>query len=519
MSISNLQTIIKDLKVKNQFGWSKVLSDEEYEIVLSFTKFLDDDVSFAQRVGYFQKNISEPIICLNCNNEIKIKNRNNAVSVFCSTKCFQSSIGKQYQREQQLKSWNAKTQEMKNDHADLISESKQKKYADPHYRNSEKAKQTCLMKYESETYNNPSQNKITSRENNWESFVTRLSEKSLIPKFRKEDYVKYNSNDIINFHCLECNNEVSLKIKEERGISIDLINCSCQIVKSKYELEIRDWLLTLDSNLDIEMNNRFSHNGKSLELDVYIPSKNIGIEFHGLYWHNNEKKPKKYHMDKWRHFTELGITLIQVFENEWINTPDIVKSIITAKLGFNKSIYARKCVIKEIPNDEYRKFLDVNHMQGSCGAKVKLGLYYEDMLVQLMSFGMSRFNKSFEWENIRSCTKIGHHVTGGFSKLLKYFKRNWNPKNIISFVDLRYFDGSGYIKNGFVELRVSDPNYFYFKTGTLFLESRNKYQKHKLKDKLEIFDADLSEYQNMLNNNYLRIYDSGNKVLGWTNSQ
>ena len=36
------------------------------------------------------------------------------------------------------------------------------------------------------------------------------------------------------------------------------------------------------------------------------------------------------------------------------------------------------------------------------------------------------------------------------------------------------------------------------------------FQKHKLKDKLENFDSDLTEVENMINNGYNRIYDCGN---------
>ena len=68
-------------------------------------------------------------------------------------------------------------------------------------------------------------------------------------------------------------------------------------------------------------------------------------------------------------------------------------------------------------------------------------------------------------------------------------------------------------------LRESNPNYKYFKPKERVLESRNKYQKHKLKNVLDNFDSSLSEYQNMLNNGYLRIWDCGNKVYIYENNK
>jgi hypothetical protein len=44
------------------------------------------------------------------------------------------------------------------------------------------------------------------------------------------------------------------------------------------------------------------------------------------------------------------------------------------------------------------------------------------------------------------------------------------------------------------------------------MESRNKFQKHKLIDKLEHFDPSISEYENMTNNGYYRIWDCGNNI-------
>ena len=48
------------------------------------------------------------------------------------------------------------------------------------------------------------------------------------------------------------------------------------------------------------------------------------------------------------------------------------------------------------------------------------------------------------------------------------------------------------------------------------IENRMAYQKHKLKDKLEVFDPELTEWENMQLNNFDRIFDVGTKTYKCT---
>jgi hypothetical protein len=291
----------------------------------------------------------------------------------------------------------------------------------------------------------------------------------------------------------------------------------CTIGTSKAEEEISSWLKSIGIK-NIKNNYKFNYEGRRFEIDVYLPDFNLGIEHDGLYWHSDQLKSKGYHKEKTEFFKKnFNIDIIHIFQNEWILKSKIVKSIILSKLNKSENIlYARKCIIKEIDNKLYKSFLMNNHIQGYIQAKYKYGLFFNDDLVQVMSFGKSRYNKDYDFENIRSCTKINTQIIGGLSKLLKYFIKNENPKSIISYVDLRYFNGNGYIKNNFKIIGQSEPNYFYFHKTSMILESRLRYQKHKLEKILDNFDVGLSEYENMINNDYLRIFDCGNLKLLYT---
>ncbi len=183
----------------------------------------------------------------------------------------------------------------------------------------------------------------------------------------------------------------------------------------------------------MEFNNREILNGK--ELDIYIPSKNVAIEFNGLYWHSDKQKPFDYHKIKTELCNQKGIRLIHIFEDEWQNNKDIIKSIIKSSLGiYDRKIYARKCEIKELNNKEYKDFLVKNHIQGQINSSLKVGLFYKNELVQVAGFGKSRF-KSNELELHRMCTLLNTQVIGGFSKLCKYLNQPF-----ISYIDKSKFN-------------------------------------------------------------------------------
>ena len=261
-------------------------------------------------------------------------------------------------------------------------------------------------------------------------------------------------------------------------------------------------------------NDRTVLNGK--ELDIYLPDIKLAIEYNGLLYHSEgytdiqwlSNTDKNYHLDKTNQCLEKGIQLFHIFEGENL---DLWLSMINNKLGLNERIFARKCEIRELANKDIINFLNDNHIQGYVQSKINLGLFFQNKLVSVMTFSKPRFNKRYEYELIRFCSLKNTSVIGGANKLLKYFINKYHPKSIISYANRRFSNGSIYETLGFKKIGVSTPNYFYFKDSSV-LESRNKYQKHKLSKLLSDFDPSLSESENMFKNGYRRIYDCGNLV-------
>lgn len=351
---------------------------------------------------------------------------------------------------------------------------------------------------------------LSFRNNNWENYNIRLSQKKIEPLFGKDYYINSKSN--FKFKCLLCGN-----LFESDETNPQRIRCNCTHYRSTYEEDILEWLKSLNIH-NIYPNKRFYENGKYIyEIDLFLEDYNIGIDFDGLYWHSDLNKENNYHQDKWKFFNNENIELIQVFENEWLYKNDIVKSIILNKLNLVKnSIYARKCEIKEVSKKDSDIFLLENHLQGYCSSKIKIGLYYNKELVSIATFGKSRFDRSESKELLRYANKLYTSVIGGFSKLIKYYLNTYN-ETIISYVDLRYFSARAYLQLGFNSIGLTKPNYYYFKLPNLELLNRILFQKHKLKNKLDDFDPNLSEVNNMLKNGYNRIFDAGNLKLILTN--
>jgi hypothetical protein len=280
--------------------------------------------------------------------------------------------------------------------------------------------------------------------------------------------------------------------------------------KSKGELEVRDYINYLGEDC---VSKKLKYMDKCMEIDCLVVSHNFGIEYCGEYWHSELHKSKNYHKFKTFWAKEQGIKLFTIFEYEWNNKKDILKSMINNALQKNiEKIYARKCQIREIPSKEIKHFYNINHLQGERNATHNIVLIYDNEIVAGMSFSKPRSNKKYEWEIYRFCNKLNINVVGGATKLFKYFINKYSPKSIISYADFRYSYGDLYKKLGMFELNLTEPNYYYFNKSKLLLESRIKYQKHKLEKKLKIFDKNLSESENMKNNGYIRIYDSGNLV-------
>jgi len=287
------------------------------------------------------------------------------------------------------------------------------------------------------------------------------------------------------------------------------------VSKSNHESSFETSFCSFLTNHNIE----FEKNNKTIiapyELDCYIPTLRLAIELCGIRWHSELKgKDKHYHKRKWQMCQDNGIQLIQIWDNEWKNSADIVKSKILNACKKASSIYARKTKLIQLTTEQERTFFSKSHLQGHLNSTICYGLEFNNTIVAAMSFIKSRYNKQFQWELLRFANLPSTHVVGGASKILKYFEHAHHPSSLISYCDMRWGTGNMYLKTGFTLSHISNPSYYYFNINApLKLYHRSAYQKHKLKEKLLSFDPMKTEWDNMKDNNFDRIWDCGNKVF------
>lgn len=511
MNINNYKEFFKtDNKSGKKYkkDWLSKFHPEIYNTINEFSiKHQLTNLPFQQQVWHFINEKPNQPECLNCFSIPTFKKNN--YNDFCSLSCANSNKELMQQRveETNMKKFGFKYFSQHESWIVKVKKTKKEKYGDENYNNYEKHLKTKLEKYGSENYNNKDKSKITLRE----TLIERIKNEA------KDQFISYELTDNnIKLKCCDCNQEYLIyNTLFNYRINTQIKLCTiCNPIgatqQSYFEKEIVDFIR---NDLKIECEERNRELIKPYEVDIFIPSHNLAIEFDGLFWHSEVYKDNNFHLKKTELCEKQNINLIHIFEDEWAFKRDIVKSIIRNKLNVNvNKVYGRKCFIKELSVDEYKTFINENHIQGYVYSKIRLGLIYNGELVCAISFDDNRklmgLNKIEDhYELIRFCNKLNTNVIGGFTKLLSYFINNNTVKNIITYADRRYFDGSGYEKNGFTFIKNTSPNYWYI--NQYKREYRYKYRKSVLIE--QGFDKEKSEHQIMLERGIYRIYDCGNK--------
>jgi transposase/very-short-patch-repair endonuclease len=270
---------------------------------------------------------------------------------------------------------------------------------------------------------------------------------------------------------------------------------------SSSEIEIANFLRS-------KFNNIITNTRKIVapyELDIFIPEKNLAVEFNGLYWHSEKHKSYGYHYDKWLECSNKGIQLIQIWEDDWDYKKDIVKQMLLHKLSISDAdrIYARNCQIVEINQNDFKSFMDSYHIQGGLpSASVKLGLLYDNSIVAAMSFTKS---KDYYTLTRYATSSI---VIGGFTKLLKFFENLNLTDQIVTFADLAISNGQLYQNSGFTLDCIIPPDYSYYANNRRV--HKFNYRKSRFqKDESLLYEDGLTEKELAQLNKLYRIYDAG----------
>ena len=312
--------------------------------------------------------------------------------------------------------------------------------------------------------------------------------------------------------------------------------CSERGMVSQEEQLIKQWLLA--KGIDVQSNYRLhglkldNSDRNPFEIDLFIPSKKVGFELNGYYWHNSgvyeHSKPKNYHQQKTQKCLDNGIKLYHLWESISL---ELKKSIISTKLGFNKKVPARKCKVVEVSAQEAKQFFTKCHVDGFVRSSKYYALMYEGRYVCMITLMCRRLQaaKTNAWEIGRFASQLFTTVQGGYSKLLTYIIKDLKSigcKQLVSYCNRDLSPDPNttfYAKYGFKFLQDSGPIYKYWASKAVEyyahvkhgdLKGRQELQKQKLLKWYQDNDLELpdpcTEYSLATGLGFQPVYNSGN---------
>ena len=131
-----------------------------------------------------------------------------------------------------------------------------------------------------------------------------------------------------------------------------------------------------------------------------------------------------------------------------------------------------------------------------------------------MTFGKPRYNKNYEYELLRLCTKPEYKIVGGAEKLFKHFVEKYIPESVISYCDNSKFTGDVYKRLGFKLKCLGQPSKHWYNIKTHrhitnnLLNQRGYSQLHGDKD-YQLAERGKSNKELMLQAGYVEVYDCG----------
>lgn len=532
----------------------------EYDYIINYCNLNElIDISFKEKVYLCLKSMKEVPTCKNknCNKRVKFINSTLGYREYCSNKCISSDPNiKKIKEDKSFEKYGTKSPAQSNEIKEKIIKTNLEKWGGNSPMCSdeikEKSKKTC---YENWGVDNPNKSKelIKKRvesfkkskyrenykktslerygvENPWmnkeihkktidffyKNYKQRIENK-IDSKLTFKGFKKGISTNLI-FHCNDCNEEFEiLTYQFYYRVNSKLNVCTnCFPISENSSLSQFDVYNFIKDNYEGEIILDCKNIIKPYEIDIYLPELKIGFEFNGVWWHCDKYKGENYHLKKQEYSEINGVKLYSIWEDDWNTKREICESFILNKLKKSNKIYARKCILKEISYNDSRNFLNNNHLQGDCKSSIRLGLYHNEELVNIMTFSklrlpLQRFdknrNKDSVYELTRYCNKINTNVVGGASKLLKFFINNYKPISIETYSDNLISDGNLYEKLGFSYSHTSKPGYWYIIDG--IRSHRFNWRKQKLV-KMG-YDSNKTEEEIMSELGYYRIYNAGNK--------
>ena len=472
-----------------------------------------DDLSFSERLYWYYNDINDYPICT-CGKRLVLINSKKGYPKFCSTKCSNSNIDKQLLTKSTcLKLYGAETPAQSDVIKDRMKQAFIKHYGvDNPMKNPEvrqRSQSTCIERHGG--LGNASE---TSKQKQHDTMLERYGVNNPMKIHSVRDKVikdristmleRYGTTNVMDIPGMR--EQIKSTMLERYGVEYFVQHPSMYTKRSQSGINMKFSELLGQYNIQYV---------REFALDNYRYDFRVGktlIEINPYPTHNStwgifgNPKDVNYHHNKSEVAHIHGYRCIHVWD--WDDWSKVV-SIIRPKT----SIGARECIIKEVSSRDSKMFLDSYHLQGSCNKQqIRLGLYYDDKLVELMTLGTPRYNRKYQYELLRLCTHSDYIVIGGAQKLFKYFMSHHNPKSVISYCDNSKFDGHIYELLGFTLKNTTQPTCHWYNGKTHITDNLLRQRGF---DQLfnTSYGKGTSNDELMLDAGFVRIYDCGQNVF------
>lgn len=279
---------------------------------------------------------------------------------------------------------------------------------------------------------------------------------------------------------------------------------------TKPEKEIREAL-----GLDVNESGRYfkvpssdplhAEGRRAYEVDIYVPSVSVGIEYNGLFVHSESRRPDHfYHLKKTEFFHRQGIRLIQIWQHQWRDRREQVTTFLRSAVGLNsRRVFARKCRVEILESSVAGEFVEKYHIQGAYkkGLLFSVGIFEGDELLMVSTFGLHHRNNTEIVLN-RLVSKSDVTVVGGLGRLSK-FASGICKQEIVTWADRCLSEGDGYLASGWIKGDVSNPDYFYVN------RNNNVVSKQSRKKSAVKTPAGMTEREHALRDGLIRCWDCG----------
>lgn len=380
----------------------------------------------------------------------------------------------------------------------------------------EKVKQTNLKKYGVEKifYSDKIQEKIKNTMLEKYGTINPMQNEKIKNKSKDTNLKKYGVYTTLKVDAVK--DKIRNTNLKKYGVPYSCMTNDCRKASGRTISKINKTILKkiIDNGIEAIMEKNLENFSYDIEL---IKQKKL-IEINPTYTHNStvgvifnkhQKTPISltYHFNKTIVAKKNGYQCIHIWD--WDNCDKIINM-----LKLKEKIYARKCKCKSISEEQCIDFLEKYHLQGSCrGQKVRIGLFYNDELVEVMTFGKPRYNKKYEWELLRLCSHSDYNIIGGANKLFTHFLIDYNPQTIISYCDNSKFAGDVYKVLGFKLLDYGKPSKHWYNVKTKQHITDNLLRQRGF-DQLfgTNYGKGTSNRDLMIENGFVEIYDSGQSI-------